>query len=380
MDSASRVRRGRVGRVVTVFLCGDVMPARGIDQILPHPGDPALREPCVDDARTYVGLAESVNGRIPRPVDFAWPWGDSLQLLDDVAPDVRIVNLETSITRSAEFAPNKGVHYRMSPDNVACLAVLRPSACALANNHVLDFGRAGLVDTLDALSRAGLVAVGAGRDARGAQQPAVIPLASGGRVLVLACGLGSSGIPQSWAAAADRPGVYFLPALTDKVATDLTDQVSLMRRTGDVVVVSIHWGSNWGYDVHPDQRRFAHRLIDGGVDIVHGHSSHHPRPIETYRGKLVLYGCGDFVNDYEGISGHAEFRDDLRLMYFASVHQDTGELAELRMAVMHARRLRLEHASRADSEWLHAALGRVSDHFGTHIELLDDGRLALRAE
>jgi poly-gamma-glutamate capsule biosynthesis protein CapA/YwtB (metallophosphatase superfamily) len=144
-----------VERVVTVFLCGDVMTGRGVDQILPHPGDPALRERYVDDARTYVALAESVNGGIPRPVGFAWPWGDSLQVLDDVAPDVRVINLETSITRSCEFAPYKGVHYRMSPDNISCLAELQPSACALANNHVLDFGRTGLLDTLDALSRAG---------------------------------------------------------------------------------------------------------------------------------------------------------------------------------------------------------------------------------
>ena len=51
----------------------------------------------------------------------------------------------------------------------------------------------------------------------------------------------------------------------------------------------------------PSQIRFAHRLIDAGVDVVHGHSSHHPRPIEVYRGKLILYGCGDTIDDYEGI-------------------------------------------------------------------------------
>ena len=72
--------------------------------------------------------------------------------------------------------------------------------------------------------------------------------------------------------------------------------------------------------------RFAHWLVDGGVDIVHGHSSHHPRPIEVYRDRLILYGCGDFIDDYEGIEGYEQYRDDLVLMYFATLSPATGEL------------------------------------------------------
>jgi poly-gamma-glutamate capsule biosynthesis protein CapA/YwtB (metallophosphatase superfamily) len=158
-----------VERVVSLFLCGDVMLGRGVDQILPHPGDPALRERCIRDARRYVELAESVNGQIPSPVDFAWPWGDALATLNDAAPDLRLINLETSITRADDFASGKAVHYRMNPDNVPCLARLAPDVCALANNHVLDVGRQGLADTLDALRDADLRAVGAGRDRRGAR-------------------------------------------------------------------------------------------------------------------------------------------------------------------------------------------------------------------
>jgi poly-gamma-glutamate capsule biosynthesis protein CapA/YwtB (metallophosphatase superfamily) len=56
--------------------------------------------------------------------------------------------------------------------------------------------------------------------------------------------------------------------------------------------------------VDEDQVRFARRLIDGGVDVIHGHSSHDLRPVEVYRGRLILYGCGDCIDDYEGISGH----------------------------------------------------------------------------
>ena len=100
-------------RLLTLFACGDVMPARGLDQVLPYPGNPGLRETYARDAMTYVGLAERANGPIPRPVSFAWPWGDALPVLDAVQPDVRLINLETSITVSGEFVPGKAVHYRM---------------------------------------------------------------------------------------------------------------------------------------------------------------------------------------------------------------------------------------------------------------------------
>src|SRR5690606_13198078 len=156
-------------------LCGDVMLGRGVDQILPHPGDPALREEYIRDARDYVGLVEAVSGTVPRPVPFSWPWGDALRVLDEAAPDVRIVNLETSVTRSDAFAPGKAVHYRMHPANVPALTVARPDVCVLANNHVLDFGRPGLAETLDVLDGAGLRTAGAGRDTDAAHAPAVVP-------------------------------------------------------------------------------------------------------------------------------------------------------------------------------------------------------------
>jgi poly-gamma-glutamate synthesis protein (capsule biosynthesis protein) len=150
---------------VRLFACGDVMTGRGVDQILPHPGDPQLRERYVDDARAYVRLAERASGPIPRPVSFAWPWGDALRVLDATVPDVRLINLETAVTCQADFAPGKGVHYRMSPRNLPCVAAARPDVCALGNNHVMVFGRAGLEETLDALAGAGLTAAGAGEDA-----------------------------------------------------------------------------------------------------------------------------------------------------------------------------------------------------------------------
>jgi len=365
------------GAPVLLFACGDVMTGRGVDQILPYPGDPRLREAYADDARAYVQLAEQANGPIPRPVSFAWPWGDALQILDAMAPDVRLINLETAVTRQADFAPGKAVHYRMSPRNLPCLAAARPDVCALANNHVLDFGLAGLEETLAALARAGLTAAGAGQDAAAAWKPAAVPLRGGGRMLVFSCGTASSGIPAGWAAATARPGVSFLPSLSRASAASVVALAEAARQDGDLVAVSIHWGANWGYGVTPDQVQFAHRLIDGGLSLVHGHSSHHPRPVEVYRGRLILYGCGDCIDDYEGISGHEEFRDELRVLYIASLTPGTGALQALRMVPMRARKMRLQRASPADSRWLAATLNRINRGFGSGVELQPDGTLLL---
>lgn len=374
--------RGYGAGVATLALAGDVMLGRGVDQILPRPGDPGLREGYVRDARAYVELAEGANGPIPRPVDFAWPWGDALELLDEAAPDVRVVNLETSVTRGSDFAPGKAVHYRMSPANLPCLEAGRPDVTVLANNHVLDFGLPGLADTLHALHGAGLRTAGAGANAAEARRPAVVPAAGAGavgRVLVYSFGLASSGIPVAWAATAQRPGVHLLRDLSGRSVAGLLERVDADRRPGDVVIASIHWGSNWGYHVPREQIRFAHALVDGGVDVVHGHSSHHPRPIEVHRERLVLYGCGDFIDDYEGIRGHEEFRDDLRVLYLVSVDQPSGRFVDGRLAVFQARRMRLHRASSADVAWLAGVLDAGNRGLGARVERLPDGLLAVRA-
>ena len=364
---------------LTVFLCGDVMTGRGIDQALPHPSHPLIHEPSVRDAGEYVRLAEAAHGRVPRPVDFSYIWGAALDELARVAPDARVVNLETSITRSEEHWPEKEIHYRMHPDNVRCLTAAGIDVCALANNHVLDFGRPGLRETLETLLQARLGTAGAGNTLAEARAPAVVEISGKGRVVVFGFGDESSGIPGSWAATNDRPGIDVLPDLSEATATGIADRVRQVKRPRDIVVASIHWGSNWGYEVPRAQQGFARRLLDGGVDIVHGHSSHHVRPIEIYRGKLILYGCGDFLNDYEGIAGYEEFRDDLALMYFATLSPETGRLVTLRMTPMQIRNLRANRATRRDAEWLGSTLARISRAFGARVELTAEGTLVAHA-
>jgi poly-gamma-glutamate capsule biosynthesis protein CapA/YwtB (metallophosphatase superfamily) len=360
--------------VVTVLLGGDVMLGRGVDQILAHPGEPALREPYVRDARRYVDLAERIHGAIPRPVDWKWPWGEALAILDDIAPDVRLVNLETTITADGEYAPGKAIHYRMHPANLSALTALEPDVCALANNHILDFGHRGLTDTVAALTRTGIQGIGAGPDLATARRPAIVASRSAGRVLIVSVATKSSGVPESWAARRDRAGVWLIrdPAEHD-AADEVVAALLARKRSSDVAVVSVHWGSNWGYAVAPSEIQFAHRLVDGGVDIVHGHSSHHPRPIEIYRGRPILYGCGDVIDDYEGIGGHESFRSDLRLLYLASTDLASGELVSLQMIPLRVRQMRLQRAAQADAAWLCTTIEHTSRRFRTRVVARSDG-------
>lgn len=372
---------------VTLFLCGDVMTGRGVDQILGHPSLPDLHEPYVRDAREYVRIAEARVGKIAVPVAPEYVWGDAIGEWTRRAPAARIANLETSITRSAVHDTGKGIHYRMPPENIACLTAAGFDVCALANNHVLDYGRAGLVETLEVLERAHIRTVGAGRNLGDAAMPAVVPLEGGGRVLAAACGHRSSGIREDWEAGPDEPGVALLPDLTPDAAAAVAARACGGKRPGDVAVVSLHWGGNWGYDVAPNQVAFAHALIDRGVDVVHGHSAHHVRPIEIYRGKLILYSAGEFIDDYEGISGHETYRGDLAVMFFVTLETTTGRLASLEMIPMQIRRLRLARASAPDARWLSATLDRISQPFGVQVvvsgeageEVLIADRVTLRA-
>lgn len=362
---------------ITLFLCGDVMTGRAIDQVLPHPSPPALREFYIRDARDYVALAEEAHGPIAKPVDFAYVWGEALAELARTAPDVRIILLETSVTTSEDWE-DKGINYRMHPANMPCLAALKPDVCVLANNHVLDFGRRGLAETLTVLEKAGVRTAGAGRNLAEAQAPAIVEVPGRGRVLVFGFADDTCGAPASWAASQQHSGVNWLRELSDIAVDAFAARLQALRRPGDIVVASIHWGGNWGYEVPEAQRAFAHALIDRAyVDVVHGHSSHHAKGIELYRDRLVLYGCGDFLNDYEGICGYESFRDDLGFMYFPTVSPESGRLEALRLVPMRIRNFQLHRADAQESAWLETMLNREGKAFGTRVEMLADNSLRL---
>lgn len=358
-----------------LFLAGDVMTGRGIDQILPHPCSPEIYEDYLNSAASYVALAEYASGAIPKPASHGWIWGAALEELTQREPHARIVNLETAITGHGRAEP-KGINYRINPENVPVLEEARIDCCVLANNHVLDWGEPGLLDTLAALEDARILKAGAGRNLEEAREPAVIRVHGSSRILIFAAGHRSSGIPWHWAAGRKSAGVNLLPDLSEETARELASEVQARREPGDIIVVSIHWGSNWGHEIPPEQRAFAHELIRlGACDILHGHSSHHARAAEIYRGKLILYGCGDFINDYEGIAGHEEYRGDLPAMYLADVNEADGTLEALTIVLFQMHRFQLRRASPEDVRWFQSTLNRYSHGLGVRFSLGADGSL-----
>jgi poly-gamma-glutamate synthesis protein (capsule biosynthesis protein) len=360
---------------VRVFLCGDIMIGRGIDQVLAMPCEPELRESNVRSANEYVRLAELTNGPIKRPVSSSYIWGAALEELNDARPDVRIINLETAITRSTDFA-EKGINYRVSPENAECLAAAAIDCCVLANNHVLDFGRDGLIDTLSILDHLGIKTAGAGRNSAEASVPAVLDIAGKARVLIWSFASTSSGVPSSWKAMQHRPGVNLLRDTSQGTIQEICGEIARIRRPNDIVIVSVHWGPNWGYEIPEEHTRFAHALIErANVSIIHGHSSHHAKAVEIYRDRAIFYGCGDFLNDYEGIGGYESHRSDLALMFLVDVNPLGGNVTALEVVPFQIRRLQLARASADDVEWVRQMLNRETGRYSTRLSTTSDGRL-----
>jgi poly-gamma-glutamate synthesis protein (capsule biosynthesis protein) len=367
--------------MLTLFLAGDVMTGRGIDQVLPHSVDPRIYERYAQSARGYVELAERLNGEIPNGVSYSYIWGDALEVLQEMNPDTSIINLETSVTTSENYWKSKNIHYRMHPGNTPLLTEAGIDICVLGNNHVLDWGYRGLEETIDSLRASGIKTAGAGADRELAAKPAVVESESGsGRLLVFSYAFPSAGAAVSWRAEKEQAGVNILSAVNTGAAEKVASDIRQYRREGDRVILSLHWGGNWGYNIPKAHQNFAHRIIDEEIaDVIFGHSSHHPKGMEVYNGRLILYGCGDLINDYEGISGHEEYRPDLRLMYFPQLDED-GTLLSLRMAPMQMRRFQLRDTSKKEKQWLRERLDRECNSFGHSVELTSDGYLALQWE
>ena len=158
----------------------------------------------------------------------------------------------------------------------------------------------------------------------------------------------------------------------------MADQVAKVKRPGDIAILSIHWGENWGYQIPRRQTLFARKLVDvAGVDMVHGHSSHHPKGIEIYKNKPILYGCGDFLNDYEGIAGYEHFRSHLVSAYFPTLDAWTGNLLHLEIVPFVTKRFQLHRAAPEDVAWLADLLTREGKPLGTRVNLDGRNRLSL---
>ncbi len=237
----------------------------------------------------------------------AYPWGDLLSLFQEV--DVRFCNLECVLSDwgTSWSATPKVFHFRSDAKNIRTLKAAHIDAVSLANNHALDFAYEGLFHTMGNLDAAGIHYAGAGMTIAEASEPAIWEMK--GKKLGL---IAFTDNEPGWEATAEHPGIVYIPLeLQDKRAQNLLELVSKTKAVVDFLVVSAHWGPNWGYLPPAEHRPFAHALIDAGADVIFGHSCHvirgielyrgKPiliRGIELYRGKPILYGTGDCIDDY----------------------------------------------------------------------------------
>jgi poly-gamma-glutamate synthesis protein (capsule biosynthesis protein) len=224
----------------------------------------------------------------------SYPWGDTLSLFRDA--DVRLCNLECVISDKGTpwSATPKVFHFRSDAKNVAVLNAAQIDAVSLANNHVLDFSYEGLFDMLRHLRRAGIRFAGAGATLKEASAPIIWEVQ--GRKLGF---IAITDNEPDWAASGKHSGVWYVPIRVDgKQAQYLFEVVQQTKAEVACLIVSVHWGSNWGYAPPPEHRLFAHALIDRGADIIFGHSSHVARGIEMYQNRPIIYGAGDFIDDY----------------------------------------------------------------------------------
>ena len=278
--------------------------------------------------------------------------------------DLVAVNLECAITAADTWyeGPPKAFYFRA---RLAAAELLRRAGvglCTLANNHALDAGAAGLLDTLDILRAHDIACVGAGVDADAAWAPVVLDVA-GQRLGVLAC----CDHQADFAAGPDRPGIAYLD-LTDSAQVDvLLGRVRHLAAAVDHAIVALHWQPNWVPTVGPDYRALAGHLIEAGARLVWGHSPHHFLGVQWFGPAAVLYSTGGLIDDY---AVDAEFRNDRQLLFEISLAP--GGVQRVRALPLRLDLARTVPADGADRAWIVSRFAAQCAEHGSQVD--DDGQ------
>lgn len=223
-----------------------------------------------------------------------YPWRDTLPIFKQA--DLRICNLECVISDTGQpwTTPPKSFHFRTEGKNIKTLLAAGIGMVSLANNHVLDYDYEGMFGMMKILGENAINYAGVGMDFSEAAEPAICRV-DNKKVGLIAF----TDNEPDWAAEEKKPGIFYVPVdLKDNRAKILFETIKKTRGGVDILIISAHWGPNWGYDPPGEHIPFAHALIDAGADVVFGHSGHVFRGIELYKKKVILYCTGDFIDDY----------------------------------------------------------------------------------
>jgi poly-gamma-glutamate synthesis protein (capsule biosynthesis protein) len=297
--------------------------------------------------------------------DYHRPWGDLLPALRGA--DLLLVNLECALTRRTEEWTDgtlKPFYFRADPPAVAALTAARVAFASMANNHIGDFGAAGLLDTVETLDRAGIAHAGAGADRACAREPALL-MVGDTRVAVVAF----ADYPAEWSAAADSPGINYTPvSLAPEHFAEIQRALAAARERADVVVFSIHWGPNMRPRPTREFREFAHAVVEAGADLFWGHSAHIVQGVERHAGRVILYDTGDLVDDY---AVDDRLRNDLSAVFL--IRLAPPEVEAVDVVPVRIGDCRATLARGHDRDLLVELLGRRCAEFGTRLTVSSAG-------
>jgi len=293
-------------------------------------------------------------------------WGNTLPVWRQM--DLRMVNLECVIATAGEPWVPKTFHFRAGPRAIDVLEAAGIHLISLANNHVLDFGGEALRECLARLRQSSIRYAGAGETSEEAAAPTVVA-AGGITVAVVAL---TDGEPE-WEVMRDRPGTNYVcrdrRGLVEPYRTRVARALAQARAIAQLVIVSAHVGSNWGPPA-PQTQALAHDLIDLGADLYWGHSNHTVQGIERYRGKPILYACGDFVDDY---AVDATQRNDLSCLFEVMI--EDVRATRIHLHPVRIADLQVNLATGEDLRWMHRWLRDRMAEFGTTLTF--DGDVAV---
>ena len=231
-------------------------------------------------------MDSSVRGQIDRNgVEFPWEHVKDYFQKDNLT----IGNLETSITTSGTKWADKQYNFRSDPKNLIAMKKAGMEVVSIANNHSLDYGYDGFLDTLNHLDKAEIKRIGGGKNRKEAMEGIIIE-EEGIKIGILSF---SRVVPSvDWYATYQRPGIV---GAYDCHIKEVLDRVTEIKEEVDILVLSIHWGVELSTTPRNEEIAFAKKLIDAGVDIVMGHHPHVLQGIEIYNGKPIFYSLGNFI-------------------------------------------------------------------------------------
>ncbi|HWO43000.1 MAG TPA: CapA family protein [Candidatus Eisenbacteria bacterium] len=296
------------------------------------------------------------------------PWGDTLPIFHQA--DFRVCNLECVISDRGEpwtLTP-KVFHFRSDAKNIEVLRRAHIDAVSLANNHILDFGYDALFDTRKILDEAAIRHSGAGANASEAAR-ASISQVDHTEVGLIAF----TDNEPAWEATDQHPGTFYVPIDVNGIrAKRLFETVRRAKAEVELLIVSAHWGPNWGYTPPAEHVQFARALIDAGSDVIFGHSGHVFRGIEFHRGRPVIYCAGDFIDDY---AIDAIERNDESFIF--NVETRNGDVEGLKLYPTLIRDLQARLADGVERERMVKKMQRLCAEFGTRTCWQEAGYLAV---